>query len=157
MNINKLPSQEKLKGLLIYDENTGFFSWAANGKRAGTTDGKGYVRITIDRKFYGAHRLAWMFVHGEDPEKFEIDHVNGLRADNRILNLRKVTRQQNNMNMRSRGQWPKGVYKHRSKFVAQIKFKGEGKYLGSFGTPEEAHEVYVKEAEKLFGEFKCLS
>jgi hypothetical protein len=62
----------------------------------GTSNGFGYLRITVLGKSYYAHRLAWFYMNGEWPD--QIDHINGIKSDNRIENLRNVTVQQNNQN-----------------------------------------------------------
>lgn len=70
------------------------------GKPAGKLNVEGYLKVTIDGRLYSAHRVIWMLVHGEMPAypDFEIDHVNGNRSDNRIGNLRKVTKSLNQRN-----------------------------------------------------------
>jgi hypothetical protein len=57
----------------------------------------GYITIRVIYKSYLAHRLAWLYVHGEWPENL-IDHINNNRSDNRICNLRKATKTENNRN-----------------------------------------------------------
>ena len=96
---------ERLKELLEYDPETGVFIWKTRrgglkaGSVAGTKHANGYVRIKCDGKSYMAHRLAWLYVHGQFPEK-QIDHINGLREDNRLSNLRCVSRSENQRNRR---------------------------------------------------------
>jgi hypothetical protein len=94
-------TQERLKELLHYDPETGIFTnltqrggHAKKGAVAGTKNSIGYVCIRIDYDQYRAHRLAWLYVYGEFPEKF-IDHMNEIRDDNRIINLRLATHQEN--------------------------------------------------------------
>src|SRR5687768_4110898 len=105
---------ERLRELLDYDPDTGVFRWktrpvraeylrtdrAWNSRFAGRPAGtlvKGYVCILIYRRSYRAHRLAWLYVHGEWPRN-ELDHEHGNRADNRIEKLRSATRGQNMQN-----------------------------------------------------------
>ena len=92
-----LITQERLKSLLAYDADTGEFCWLAKrprcvpGARAGATTYKGYRTIKLDGVIYRAHRLAWLYVYGCWPS-MELDHINRVRADNRVDNLREVTR-----------------------------------------------------------------
>lgn len=97
-------SQERLKSLLHYDPETGVFTWRVSarnsvkvGSVAGCLDTHGYVVIRIDRKSYKAHRLAWLYLHGNLPPK-QLDHINRDRSDNRLCNLRLATSAENNQN-----------------------------------------------------------
>ena len=92
---------ELLRQLLDYDPTTGVFTWKITrnsrlkvGDVAGSVRPNGYVNLGVAGKLYLAHRLAWMYVHGEWPAG-EMDHINRVRNDNRIANLRIVTRSQN--------------------------------------------------------------
>ena len=87
-------TQSELKSLLTYDPKTGVFT--RYGKVPCTYRG-GYLLLRVKRKLYSAHRLAWLWVHGEFPE-VQIDHINGVKDDNRIENLRNVTSRQNAQN-----------------------------------------------------------
>ena len=94
-------NQKELKKLLRYDPNTGIFIWIKKtclkvvvGKTAGTLSAKGYIVITIRGKLYRAHRLAWLDVYGVWP-KDQIDHINHIKDDNRIENLREASQQDN--------------------------------------------------------------
>ena len=163
MNKSKLTI-ERLKELLTYNPETGLFTWnvdrggrAKKGSKAGALSHSGYVYISIDRKTVLAHRIAWMMVHGEMPDK-HVDHINGDRTDNRIANLRLAVRSQNNANAKLRkdsGSGFKGVTfsKQMQKWVGQIRVNGRLIYLGSYRTPEEAHAAYLMAAEVHFGEF----
>ena len=88
-------TQKRLKELLDYDPKTGIFTWkyANNNRKAGSKAGykakDGYIAISIDSKRYLAHRLVWLFVYGHFP-KYDIDHINRIRDDNRIENLQKA-------------------------------------------------------------------
>ena len=107
----------------------GFKMWNArySGSRAGFFVGD-YVSLCIDNITYCAHRLAWLYIHGSMPNG-EIDHINGIRDDNRITNLRDVTKSENLKNKRpskKRGGAPIGIYwvDSRKKWEACIKVNG---------------------------------
>ena len=82
---------ERLREVLSYDPQTGVFRWNSTGSGRGSVPGcadkDGYWRIGIDYRMHKAHRLAWLYVHGEWPAA-EIDHINCNKQDNRIENLR---------------------------------------------------------------------
>lgn len=152
-------TQEKLKELLNYDPCTGEFVWvSANGTRvdqigkiAGNKNHAGYIRITIGQKSYMAHRLAWLYMNGSHPEH-HIDHINLLKSDNRWSNLRAATKSENGANSRPRSaSGLKGAYwsKQINRWYSSIR----GRYLGTFDTPEDANEAYMKAAEQEFGQF----
>src|SRR5579871_2855751 len=99
-----LPPQSRLRELLDYDGETGMFRWKDNsnwrrnsGWFVGAHDQEGYAKLRVDQKIYLAHRLAWAWMFGD--ETFgELDHINGKRDDNRLSNLRAVSRQENGRN-----------------------------------------------------------
>lgn len=140
-------TQDRLKSLFNYERETGEFickAWRGGTARAGSVAGslnKGYLLITIDGKRYRAHRLAWLYVHGCMPK--EIDHINGNRSDNRIINLRNVTRSENSKNHcvpSNNKSGVMGVYwnKAASKWQAYIKLNGKPRYLGVFADKFDA-------------------
>ncbi|EBO0868488.1 HNH endonuclease [Salmonella enterica] len=76
-----------------------YASWNSRykGTQAGALSKSGYLMVSINKKLYAAHRLAWIISHGEWPS-MQIDHINRVRSDNRIKNLRDVTRSENQFN-----------------------------------------------------------
>ena len=150
---------ERLRVVLDYDPNTGLFWWKARGKGrnfdnpAGWHRERGYRCIEIDWEQYRAHRLAWLFVHGEWPPD-QIDHINGVKDDNRIANLRAANNSQNQINTPGRSaSGCRGVCKSGQKWSAAISVIGKMKWLGTFDTKEEAAAAYGAAAENLHGEF----
>lgn len=94
---------QDIRSAFKYDPDTGIFTRlksAGNvkaGSVAGSADTKGYLRIMFQGTRYKCHRLAWYFTHGTWPDGV-IDHINGDKADNRIVNLRDVTNKENCLN-----------------------------------------------------------
>jgi len=159
-----LPPLEELQQLLDYDPETGVFRWKVfrsnirAGTIAGYSHGDGYICIEINHQKWFAHRLAWLFITKSDPGKLYIDHVNGIKSDNRALNLRLATKNQNGCNVgldKANTSGFKGVCWHKvtGKWQASIRFGPRQYYLGLFPTPELAHMAYCKAAAELHGEF----
>lgn len=154
----------RLKELLNYDPDTGVFIWikpTSNRVKinsvAGTFDTYGYLVIRIDSILYKAHRLAWLYAFEEYPEN-QIDHINGIKSDNRLDNLRDATSSQNMFNKpvnSANTTGYKGVnYRaSMSKYRASIGYKGRVLHLGYFITAEEAHEAYKLKSIELYKEF----
>jgi hypothetical protein len=156
-------TQAKLKECLIYDEIDGVFRQIANtgraksGEIAGHKHHSGYVHISIKRKRYLAHRLAWLYMHGELPT-CDIDHINSVKDDNRISNLRKATRSENLQNVGLQSNNTSGIKGVRFKvdkgrWVATASHKGKNKHLGYFPTPESASNAYRLYSIENHGEF----
>ena len=157
-------TQERLKELLTYSPETGLFYWVkrtSNRAHAGAAgchcQRSRYILIGIDGNVYPAHRLAWLFMHGAFPAD-EIDHINGVRADNRWVNLRECAHAQNLKNMKRPSHNTsglKGVHFHRAtgKWRARIKSDGKHHSLGLHSTKEQAHAAYRDGAARLHGDF----
>lgn len=167
MYIRNSLTQEDLKELLDYDSNTGIFTWKkkstaasriAIGSFAGGANPKyGYIEITINRVLYKAHRLAWLYVYGTWP-KNQIDHINGIRTDNRIENLRDVTRRKNQQNRpeHRRGHLVGTSFrKDLKQWQATIVINKKKYHIGYYKTANKAHDAYkamnwiLKEVGKL--------
>lgn len=109
----------------------------------------------VNKKLQYHHRLAWELVNGPIPEDMQVDHINGIRTDNRIENLRLVTSsgQSKNQKLRedNKSGYP-GVFwrSQRKKWSAYINSEGKRKYLGLFSSKDEAIDAR-KEAEKQMG------
>jgi len=143
-----MSTLERLRELLDYDPSTGTFTWlvsrgnAIAGSIAGCVNGEGYWQIQIDGKRYYAHRLVWLHVHGVWPAN-QIDHINGVKDDNRLANLREATQSENKRNTgtyRNSTSGVKGVhfYKATGKYQAQSKLNGKLHHLGYHATLEAA-------------------
>jgi hypothetical protein len=165
-------TQARLRELLHYDPTTGVFTWLPRptstrhgrtwntryvGTRAGTVDSHGHVQIKVNGRLHLAHRLAWLYAHGEWPVA-GLDHINGVRDDNRLANLRPATESQNAANRRTpitNTSGFKGVswHKDRRRWQATIMVASKQSYLGLFDTPEAAHAAYAAAAREHHGEF----
>ena len=151
-----------LKSILTYHPDEGAFRWAVNrrgphgkvGTIAGWLDRHGYIIVSVGPNRYFAHRLAWWFDSGIWPTQ-DVDHINGVRTDNRVENLRLVTRSQNNQNIASAPSHSStkllGAQLDRSRgcYQATISIAGKTVNLGRFPTAELAHAAYVKAKMKL--------
>jgi len=129
-------TQAGLKELLNYNPETGDFAWVKSKKPAGGISSYGYRRIIIDGKEHKAHRLAWLYTHGVFPED-QIDHINGVRHDNRIYNLRTVTNAENHRNRKKRCTNTSGVtgvswFKLNKSWGAYINANEKRVFLGLF-------------------------
>ena len=127
------------------------------GQQFGTNNTNGYRQGKLKSKGHKEHRLIWLYHYGEWPKE-HIDHINGIRDDNRIENLRECTIQQNQFNKKSlvgsTSQY-KGVSWHKGnkKGMAQYWYKSKRVYLGYYETEEEAAEAYRKATEHLHKEY----
>lgn len=152
---------QRLREVLHYEPTTGFFYRRISapglpvGAPAGYVRKDGYSRISVDGQRHLAHRLAWLYTHGEWPVH-EIDHINACRSDNRILNLRDITSNANRQNQRNAQKKNKtgflGVCFRGKSWVASIHHCGKVVHIGSFQTPELAHSAYVDAKRALHGE-----
>ena len=143
---NNIITQDILKARLHYNPESGVFTWLDN--RSGRVNigdicgwdvllqNKEYRSIQVLNKTYLAHRLAWLYVHGEFPPN-DIDHINGNGRDNSINNIRVVTHQENMLNKKrykSNKSGCSGVLyiKSRDKFAVQISIDKKQRFLGYF-------------------------
>lgn len=144
-----------------YEGDTGALRRKATGKQLGWVRADGYIGVKIGRRYYLAHRVAWLLVHGDWP-KGHLDHINGDRADNRMANLREATHAENLHNRgrnKNNTSGYKGVSLHRStgKWDARIMVNRKQVYLGIYETQEDAHAAYTSAAAKLHGTFARTS
>lgn len=146
---NKKLKQERLKEILHYNPEAGEFTRKVSnnsrikvGDIVGTVRKDGYLRIMIDGKDYLAHRLAYLYITGSFPTN-QVDHINHSKDDNRWINLRLVSNQENHRNQSMRVDNKSGfngVYwsKHANKWHSQIRSNGKKKHLGYFKDLDEA-------------------
>jgi hypothetical protein len=156
---------QEVRSVLDYDPSTGIFRWkidrgnVRSGSVTGCLHSSGYLLIGYRNRILRAHRIAWLYVHGEWPSK-HIDHINGIKTDNRIVNLRDVSRSVNGQNQRQPTARNKlglylGVYKAKNKYSAQIAINGKSRSLGQFTNADEAYDAYLT-AKRKFHEGNTL-
>ena len=147
---------EELNKVLEYDPYTGEFMWmesrkksALKGTRAGSVNGSGYEQIHLGTKLYLSHRLAWFYCFKEWPEH-NIDHIDRVRSNNILDNLRDVTQSINIHNSISKPSKTgfRNARKVGNKYQSEIKVNGKSIHLGMFNTGEEASQA-AKDYRKL--------
>ena len=126
---------------------------ALKGARAGTISRKGYRVIRLNTDIvYQEHRVIYYMYHKQDPLHHIVDHINRIKTDNRISNLRLANDNTNQHNRKARGWHKKG---HR--YQACIRVNGYLHYLGTFDTPQEARMAYVEAAKLYHKEYACFA
>lgn len=120
-------------------------------------ESRGYRQIYVKGKRYMAHRLAWMIINGAFPEN-QIDHINRVRDDNRISNLREATPTQNSYNTKIRKDNTSGIrgvgwYPKYNKWRAYINDKGKNVTIGYFSDKTSAERAVMSKRKILHGEF----
>ena len=175
--MKEYPTQEQIKQVLDYNQETGVFIWKprpvnmfkasvwqnrnckiwntrfANTPAGCSSDGR-YITIRINEHQYWAHRLAYIYVHGGLPDR-EIDHINRNGCDNRIVNLRCVNRVFNQRNVKITTKNSSGVVgvsfdKQKSKWQVLISASGKHVFVGRFIDFDDAVKARY-EAEKKYG------
>lgn len=147
--------QKEVRRLFDYDPITGMLtrrlrrSHQMPGYVVGKITTSGHLQVMIYNKYYMVHRLVWLWVHGVLPTG-EIDHINRNPVDNRLSNLRAVSRSENQQNRKlhdNNSSGFTGVHKQKTMWTARIGFEGKRIFLGRFSSPELASQAY--QAAKL--------
>lgn len=159
MPIKPQMTLESLKKAVTYDPLTRIFvrNAAAGNTKAGSPvgnlDSKGYLKAMVCLEMVKLHRLAWLYTHGVWPEG-QIDHINHIKTDNRILNLRVCNTSENCLNQLG----PRSNNKAGFQGVHVVRKTGryraclQGKHLGVFPTAEDAHNAYRMAKQHLIPE-----
>ena len=173
-----LPQASELKDIFNYDESSGKLYWRPrpigsfkdahhgaiwNKRFAGkealiSVSLKGYLYGSINGAKIRAHQVVWAIMNGEWAS-LPIDHINAIRTDNRIENLRVATNSQNQFNrgkQRNNTSGYKGVFLQKGRWMAKIGYMGRPIVIGYFASKEDAYKAYCEEALRLHGEFAKL-
>ncbi|NBW08293.1 MAG: HNH endonuclease [Caulobacteraceae bacterium] len=117
-------------------------------------DRYGYVTLRIAGRWFFAHRVIWLLVYGNWPERF-LDHIDGDKSNNHPSNLRLATSSQNSANRRVNGKVPfKGVVMHED---GKFQVTCARKYIGLYESAEAAARAYDKAAIERYGSFARLN
>jgi HNH endonuclease len=164
----KNPEHQEILDFFRYDPIDGALYYRTSkgkriaGERAGSVSKQGYRVIKWRLRTLAASWVVWMYHHGKWPVN-TMDHINPVRIDDRIENLREATRSQNCMNKLSYWKKPRSGFRGvkilngRRRFQSVIKVGADTHYLGTFDTAEEAARVYDTGARRYHGEFARLN
>lgn len=154
-------TQAELKRIWSYDPATGLFTRLIKSRNktqigdvAKDREQQGYIRIMINSTRYKSHRLAWLYMTGEF-SKNQIDHINGVRDDNRWCNLRDVTQSVNMQNQRIARKNNKSGYagvtfdKNNNKWHTSIRIQNKQIFLGYFDDVHEAGAYRLQKKREL--------
>lgn len=158
----KHVTQELVRSLFRYNPKNGELirltdvGGAKVGDVGGCLDNTGYILTSVNGKVYQNHRLVFIYFYGCIQD--QVDHINGIRSDNRIENLRAATHRENIRNsgmQKNNTSGVKGVCwsKKNKRWIAKITTDGERVHLGSFTDLDEAAKVVKEKREELHGEF----
>ena len=156
--VSQIMNKEIIEKYFYYCYESGNFIWKVNrgnGRKnspAGNLRSDGYLRIQLFGKNYYAHVLVWVYFYGKFSD-FDIDHIDGNRANNKIQNLREATRNQNCQNQKKQNKNKKiklGVtLKDNKYFVARIRKDGVLYNIGSYKTEDDAYKAYLKKKREI--------
>lgn len=156
----KMFTQKYLQELFDYKDGNLYWKVTRGnrtyiGKKAGSKLPIGYEHIMIDGKYIYSHRAIFLYHHGHLPKI--LDHINGIRNDNKVENLREVTSAQNAWNAKRKLgiSGVKGVTwdKAQKKWMAQIKSNNKKINIGRFNCIKEAEAQYKKYLAEYHGEY----
>lgn len=151
---------DQVRSLLDYNPETGIFAWkvgrrcARKGDQAGCK-GRTDISIRLMYRIYKAHRLAWLYMTGEWPDRL-IDHKDGDPFNNKWSNLRLATYSENARNRKAdkdNKSGLKGVRRQKKKWASAIFVDGKQIHLGTFESAEDAHQAYICAAQRHYGDF----
>jgi hypothetical protein len=158
-------SVDTIQNLFGYDPDTGALYWKvarSNVVKIGVpvtrvSPSTGYIRVSVNKKQLVAHRVAWVLSTGAWPTGV-IDHINGIKTDNRLINLRDVPRADNCLNrvgvQKNKKLGDLGVFfdKRSGSWYAQLCYRGKVLCLGTFLSSSEASTAVAVARKKILGQ-----
>ena len=155
MTITTTLSIKQLHQLLEYRDGELYWRVSRSRTKAGSVAGHtgldGYKRVGIDKHYFMTHRVIFALHNGRWPSE-QIDHIDGNRLNNEIINLREVTRRQNGQNRveHRNGKLPGTTWHKRDHhWMARIRIDSKSHFLGYFHTAGEAYRAYVRAGQEL--------
>lgn len=134
--------------------------WVAGrlkGRTAGTLDKEGYWAVQLKGKKLRCHRVVWELCNGPVPAGYVLDHINRMRSDNRIENLRLATVSDNNCNAyRPTRELPRGIY-HNGKVYRAEFWKDGVRYRKLSGSLRVVSEWLSVTRDAVHGEYKVAT
>lgn len=161
------PTKEELNRLFYYESGhlvrkISLGKSSTIGEKIGYLNNKNYVVAQVSDNHYVVHRLIYIFHYGDIPKNLQIDHINGIKWDNRIENLRLATISQNICNTKERINNKSGYkcifwFKYKQKWGVNIKKDNKNYHVGYFDDIKDAIISYNKKALELYGEFAYIN
>jgi len=170
-DIKDLPSLEVLRHLFVYEPDTGVLLWrvrphvmakrSAPGSEAGTVGAHGYRVVKVGEKYYYVHRIIWKIQTSADPVD-QIDHIDGVRSNNKWVNLREADNGKNRWNIglqKNNKSGVKGVFREHGigPWVAVISVNKRQIRLGRFSSFDAAVAVRRNAEAEMHGEFARIA
>lgn len=154
MKSKQYPSQNEIREWFEYRD--GRLYWKVNkskktkiGQQAGSATDRGYRQIRINSKQYKEHRIIWIYFNGDIPDGMQIDHINMIRNDNRIENLRVVFQSINRLNTNSKNITKYNRTNGEITYIGRYAINGK-EFSKSFHTEQEATDWVAKKKSEIF-------
>ena len=154
-------TQEYVRQVFNYKDGDLFWNIKPNtrvriGDKAGSQDAKGYLYLSLDRKKYPVHHIVFLYFNGYLPKM--IDHIDNIKNNNKIENLREATYSQNNRNVLLRKDNKSGIKnvffeKWTKKWKVMLRIDGKRKCFGRYSDVDLAELVAIEARNKYHGEY----